>query len=127
MMAGRHEGENASAFDVVVAGGGPVGLMLSCELRLAGVGCVVLERLSEPDETPKANGLVGQVVEVLDHRGLLESFGAGAPFVGPVPFFQFGALPLDLRRLDKSPLQVLPLPQPRLERLLEERARELGA
>jgi len=128
MMAGRrHEGENASALDVVVAGGGPVGLMLACELRLAGVRCAVLERLIEPDETPKANGLVGQVVEVLDHRGLLESFSAGAPFVGPVPFFQFGALPLDLRRLDMSPLHVLPLPQPRLERLLEERARELGA
>lgn len=126
-MSGRYEEENPSAFDVVVAGGGPVGLMMACELRLAGVRCVVLERLSERDETPKANGLVGQVVEMLDRRGMLESFSAGAPFVGPVPFFQFGALPLDLRRLGTSPLHVLPIPQMRLERLLEERALELGA
>jgi 2-polyprenyl-6-methoxyphenol hydroxylase-like FAD-dependent oxidoreductase len=33
---------------------------------------------------------------------------------------------LDLRKPDTSPLHILPLPQPQLERLLEERARELG-
>ena len=60
--------------DVVVAGGGPVGLMLACELRLAGVPPVVLERLSEPSGLSKANGLVGQIVQMLDHRGLLERF-----------------------------------------------------
>lgn len=45
-----------------------MGLMLARELCLAYVRCVVLERLPISDETPKANGLVGQVVEVLDHR-----------------------------------------------------------
>lgn len=33
---------------VVVAGGGPTGLMLACELRLAGIDVVVLERAHEP-------------------------------------------------------------------------------
>jgi 2-polyprenyl-6-methoxyphenol hydroxylase-like FAD-dependent oxidoreductase len=33
--------------DVVVAGGGPVGLTLAAELRLAGVRPVVLERLRD--------------------------------------------------------------------------------
>ena len=112
--------------DVVVAGAGPVGLMLACELHLAGVGSLVLERLPEPSQVPKANGLVGQVVQLLDHRGLLERFAAGAPFAGPTASFQFGGLPLDLARLDSSPLHILPIPQPRLERLLGDRARELG-
>ncbi|WP_440069595.1 FAD-dependent monooxygenase [Streptosporangium sp. OZ121] len=112
--------------DVIVAGGGPVGLMLACELRLSGAHPVVLERLPEPGDVPKANGLVGQIVPMLDYRGLLERFAAGAPFAGPTPFFQFGAIPLDLRRLGVSPLHLLPIQQPRLERLLGERARELG-
>lgn len=36
--------------DVVIAGAGPNGLMLACELRLAGVRPVVLERLAEPSQ-----------------------------------------------------------------------------
>ena len=45
--------------DIVIAGGGPVGLMLACELRLGGADPVVLERLPEISEIPKGNGLVG--------------------------------------------------------------------
>jgi 2-polyprenyl-6-methoxyphenol hydroxylase-like FAD-dependent oxidoreductase len=112
--------------EVVVVGGGPVGLMLASELRLAGVRPVVLEQLPESGGLPKANGLVGQIVQMLDYRGLLERFGADAPFVGPTPFYQWCALWLDMRKVDASPLHVLPMPQQRLERLLEERARELG-
>jgi 2-polyprenyl-6-methoxyphenol hydroxylase-like FAD-dependent oxidoreductase len=96
--------------DVVIVGGGPVGLMLAGELRLAGADPLVLERQPEPRQTPKANGLAGQIVRLLDHRGLLERFSAGSPFVGPVPRFQFGTVPLDFTRLDASPLDVLPLP-----------------
>ncbi len=43
--------------DVVVAGGGPTGLLLAAELRLAGVDVLVLEQRAEPDPVPRANGL----------------------------------------------------------------------
>ena len=58
--------------DVVIAGAGPNGLMLACELSLAGVRPLVLERLPERTQEQRANGLVGQVVRMLDRRGLYE-------------------------------------------------------
>ena len=54
--------------DVVIAGAGPNGLMLASELALAGIRPVVCERLSEPTTEQRANGLVGQVVRMLDRR-----------------------------------------------------------
>jgi 2-polyprenyl-6-methoxyphenol hydroxylase-like FAD-dependent oxidoreductase len=57
--------------DVIVAGGGPVGLMLACELRLGGASVVVLERRTEVDPTIKAGSLNVPAVEALYRRGLL--------------------------------------------------------
>ena len=64
--------------DVVVAGGGPAGLLLASELRLGGAEPVVLERLPAPTGLSKALVLVGRVVQALDYRGLLERLGAGS-------------------------------------------------
>jgi 2-polyprenyl-6-methoxyphenol hydroxylase-like FAD-dependent oxidoreductase len=111
--------------DVVVAGAGPTGLMLACELRLTGVRPVVLERRAEPSQTPKANGLGGQIVEMLDYRGLLDRFRAEASFTGPFPGFPFGSVPLNFATLDASPLLGMAIQQPRMEALLGARAREL--
>jgi 2-polyprenyl-6-methoxyphenol hydroxylase-like FAD-dependent oxidoreductase len=112
--------------DVVIAGGGPTGLMLACELRLGGAHPVVLERLPEISPVPKGNGLVGQIVPMLDYRGLLERFRVQATWAGPVPRFPFGPLQLDFSRLGISPLHVLAIPQRQLEKLLGERLAELG-
>ncbi|WP_188189399.1 FAD-dependent monooxygenase [Nonomuraea sp. SYSU D8015] len=112
--------------DVVIIGAGPVGLMLACELALTGARPVVLDRRAEPGDLPKANGLGGQIVELLDHRGLLERLSAGSPFVGVPPGFPFGSVPLRFAGLDGIPLRMLMIQQPRLERLLGERAAELG-
>ncbi|MFC4115315.1 FAD-dependent monooxygenase [Nonomuraea zeae] len=113
--------------DVLIVGAGPVGLMLACELGLAGIRPIVLDKRPEPGDLPKANGLGGQIIDLLDHRGLLERFSAGSPFSGRAPGFPFGSVPLRFAGLDDIPLRLLMIQQPRLERLLAERAAELGA
>jgi len=107
-------------------GGGPTGLMLAAELRLCGADPVVLERLPQVSEIPKGNGLVGQIVPMLDYRGLLDRFRAHATFAGPALRFGFGPLQLSLSRLGHSPLHIMAIPQRRIEQLLGERLAELG-
>ncbi|OEV23324.1 FAD-dependent oxidoreductase, partial [Streptomyces nanshensis] len=111
---------------MIIVGGGPNGLMLACELALAGVRPTVLERLAGPKTEPRANGLVGQVVRMLDRRGLHAPVsGSGEP-PRPASRYMFGALTLDLTGLDENPLYLLPAPQERIEQVLTARALELG-
>ncbi|MGW5442491.1 FAD-dependent monooxygenase [Streptomyces asiaticus] len=112
--------------EVVIAGAGPNGLMLACELALAGVRPVVLERLIAPDDKQRANGLVGQVIRMLDRRGLYERLTEPGTAPEPAPRFTFGAFPLHLSDLSDNPLYTLMVPQRRIESMLAERAAELG-
>lgn len=114
--------------DVVVVGAGPTGLMLACELRLAGTRVLVLERLPKPTGLSKALGLGGRAVDVLDHRGLLQRFRDHEPpnATSFAHLFHFGGLPIDVRRLDGEPPKFVFVLQAVVERLLAERASELG-
>ena len=63
-------------YDVIVAGAGPVGLFLACELRLAKLSVLVLEQLAEPSSPLKRmpfgmRGLWGPSLEAFYRRGLL--------------------------------------------------------
>jgi 2-polyprenyl-6-methoxyphenol hydroxylase-like FAD-dependent oxidoreductase len=118
--------EQGESTPVVVVGAGPVGLMLAAELCLGGVTPVVCDRLPEPSSVPKGNGLFGQIVSVLDYRGLLEEFRADSTYCGPVPEFGFGPVKLEFGQLDRSPLHVLAIPQRRIELLLARRLTALG-
>ncbi|GAA1591552.1 FAD-dependent monooxygenase [Kribbella sancticallisti] len=118
---------NVVDVDVVVVGAGPAGLMLAAELRLAGVRPLVLERRLDVREVPRANGLGGQILELLHYRGVLERLKSASTDSNPVPRFPFGGVQLDLTQLADPPLHAVQIPQPRLERLLGERAGELGA
>jgi 2-polyprenyl-6-methoxyphenol hydroxylase-like FAD-dependent oxidoreductase len=111
---------------VVISGAGPNGLMLACELALAGVRPVVLERLPAPSDEPKANGMVGQVVRLLDMRGLYQRFsGSDEP---PRPLYEwiFSGMSVPLFGMRDNPMYALMMSQPRLVRQLDERARGLG-
>ncbi|MFF0007882.1 rifampin monooxygenase [Streptomyces tibetensis] len=112
--------------DVVIAGGGPTGMMLAGELRLHGVRVLVLEKEAEPTPYVRALGLHVRSIEMLDQRGLLERFlaeGSKHPLGG---FFAGLAKPAP-DRLDTSHGYVLGIPQPVTDRLLAEHAAELGA
>ncbi|MFF5369055.1 rifampin monooxygenase [Streptomyces sp. NPDC013187] len=112
--------------DVVIAGGGPTGMMLAGELRLHGVRVLVLEKEAEPTPYVRALGLHVRSIEMLDQRGLLERFlaeGSKHPLGG---FFAGLAKPAPAR-LDTAHGYVLGIPQPVTDRLLAEHAAELGA
>jgi 2-polyprenyl-6-methoxyphenol hydroxylase-like FAD-dependent oxidoreductase len=109
--------------DVVIAGGGPTGLMLACELGLAGVGAVVLERLDGPSGESRAGGMHARTMEVLDQRGMLAPFLAeGRRLDGA----HFSGLPLDLTGSATRFPYLLVLLQRHIERLLAARVAELG-
>ena len=69
--------------DVVIAGAGPVGLLLACELRLAGVSVLVLEKLADPNLPIKEGAIGGRAlnipsIEVFYRRGLLPALKKAA-------------------------------------------------
>lgn len=111
--------------DVLVAGGGPTGLLLAAELRLQGVYALVLERDPEPTPYVRALGLHARSAEILDQRGLLDRFLAhgqqyplGGSFAGIVKPAPDG--------LDTAHAYVLAIPQTITDRLLAEHAAGLG-
>src|SRR6185312_356907 len=111
--------------DVIVAGGGPTGVMLAGELRLHGVHALVLEKEAEPAGQARALGLHVRSIELMDQRGLLERFLAlGKQF--PVSGFFAGIPKPPPERLDTAHGYVLGIPQNLTERLLTEHAVELG-
>jgi len=112
-------------FEVIVVGGGPTGSMLASELRLHGVHVLVLDKAEEPTQQVRSLGLHARSIEVMDQRGLLERFlehgkqyRLGGHFAGidkPFP-----------EQLDTAHPYTLGIQQPITDRLLTERAVELG-
>ncbi|MFE0690976.1 FAD-dependent monooxygenase [Streptomyces xiamenensis] len=112
-----------TAAPVVVVGAGPVGLLLACELRAAGVPVVLLERLARPMTESRAGQLSSLTAELLHERG----FGALLDSAGHEPRAHFGGVGLDLSGLDSPFAGQWKVPQYRTEAALGERARERGA
>lgn len=98
--------------DVVIAGAGPVGLFLACELRLAGVSVLVLERAESPHSPLKKlpfgmRGLTVPTIEAFYRRGLLDDLAApgcgGKPAARPRrQAGHFAGIPFDDDKIDTS-------------------------
>ncbi|WP_165986407.1 rifampin monooxygenase [Streptomyces sp. YIM 98790] len=112
--------------DVIVAGGGPTGLMLAGELRLHGVRVLVLEKETAPSGLSRALGLHVRSIEVMAQRGLLERFLARGRQYAVGGFFAGIDKPWP-DRLDTAHAYVLAIPQSITEHLLTEHATALGA
>ncbi|GII64587.1 FAD-dependent oxidoreductase [Sphaerisporangium krabiense] len=113
-------------FDVIIAGAGPTGLMLASELRLHDVHVLVLEKDAEPAGIVRALGLHVRSIEVMDQRGLLERFLAHGRKTRLGGYFAGVDKPWP-DRLDTAHAYILGIPQTVTDRLLAERATELGA
>jgi 2-polyprenyl-6-methoxyphenol hydroxylase-like FAD-dependent oxidoreductase len=114
-------------FDVIISGGGPTGMMLASELRLHGVDVLVFEKDAEPSKAVRSLGLHPRSIEIMDQRGLLNRFLAlGQQYPGGVGRFAGIEKPLPVN-LDTAHAYILGIPQPVTDRLLAERAVELGA
>lgn len=116
-------------YDVIVVGAGPSGLLVATELGLAGVRVCVLERRGTP-ALPRAGTLMPRVLEILDSRGLSDRVLARAhelhtdPHAETTIWAGFHGVRMD--RLDTTFPYVLLFAQLELEKVLAERADELG-
>jgi 2-polyprenyl-6-methoxyphenol hydroxylase-like FAD-dependent oxidoreductase len=101
---------------VVIAGGGPTGLMLAGELALAGVDVAIVERRASQDLAgTRAGGLQSRTIEVLDQRGIADRFlaeGQVAQVAG------FGSVRLDISDFPTRHPYGLGLWQNHFERIL---------
>jgi 2-polyprenyl-6-methoxyphenol hydroxylase-like FAD-dependent oxidoreductase len=101
---------------VVIAGGGPTGLMLAGELALAGADVAIVERRPNQDlPGSRAGGLHARTIEVLDQRGIAERFlseGQVAQVAG------FSMIPLDISDFPTRHPYGLGLWQKHIERIL---------
>lgn len=112
-----------SAHEVVVAGGGPTGMMVAAELALAGVDVAMVER--RPDHAlagSRAGGFHARTLEVLDQRGIADRFLAAGQ---TAQVMSFGATTLDLSDFPTRHPHSLGIWQNEIERILSEWVAEL--
>ena len=108
---------------VVIAGGGPTGLMLAGELALAGVDAVIIERRPNQDLAgSRAGGLLSRTIEILDQRGIADRFVSEGE-KHQVPMFKGTTFVSDLPTRHNY---VLGLRQKHIERILAGWVRELS-
>jgi 3-(3-hydroxy-phenyl)propionate hydroxylase len=101
---------------VVIAGGGPTGLMLAGELALAQVDVAIVERRASQDLAgSRAGGLHSRTIEVLDQRGIAERFLSQGQVMQVAGF---AMNPLDISDFPTRHNYGLALWQDRIERIL---------
>src|SRR5262245_50555571 len=108
---------------IVIAGGGPTGLMLAAELALLRVDVAIVERRESQDlPGSRAGGLHARTIEVFDQRGIAERFLSRGQ-VAQVAGFSF--IPLDISDFPTRHNYGLALRQNHIERILADWVAEL--
>jgi 2-polyprenyl-6-methoxyphenol hydroxylase-like FAD-dependent oxidoreductase len=108
---------------VVIAGGGPTGLMLAAELALAHVDVAIVERRETQELAgSRAGGLNARSLEVLDQRGVADRFVSQ----GTIHKIATLLIPLDISDFPSRFNYTLALWQNHIERILAQWVRELG-
>ena len=109
---------------VVIAGGGPTGLMLAGELALAGVDAVIVERRATQElDGSRAGGLHARTIEVLDQRGIAPRFLDAGQIMQTQGY---ALIPLDISDFPTRFAHGLALSQIHIERILADWVSELG-
>ncbi len=109
---------------VVIAGGGPTGMMLAAELTLAGTDVRIVERRVSPRlESSRSRGLHSRTIEVLDQRGIVDRFLAEGK---AVQVQAFAGIPMDISDFPTRHNYGLALLQSHFERILAGWLDELG-
>lgn len=109
---------------VLVAGGGPTGMMLAAELALAGVEVEILERRRTPEiDGSRSGGLHARTIEILDQRGVAERFVAEGT---KHQVALFAEATLDISDFPTRHPYTLGLWQKHIERIMREWVGELG-
>ncbi len=114
-----------SAYDVVIVGAGPTGLLLAGDLAAAGVRVAVLEKRREESNLTRAFGVHARTLEQFDARGLADQLIATGKALGRLRLF--GSVTVSLASLPSRYPFLLITPQYHVERLLLERAVAGGA
>ena len=119
----RSRGQAVAERAVVVAGGGPTGLVLAAELALAGIDVAIVERRVSQDLIgSRAGGLHSRTIEILDQRGIADRFlsqGQRAQVAG------FSQIRLDISDFPTRHPYGLALWQSHIERILADWVGEL--
>src|SRR4051795_13450891 len=102
--------------EVVIAGGGPAGMMLAAELALAEVDVAVVERRGDHALVgSRAGGFHARTIEILDQRGIADRFLAEGQVVQAAAF---GTTVLDMSDFPTRHPYSLGIWQNRIERIM---------
>jgi 2-polyprenyl-6-methoxyphenol hydroxylase-like FAD-dependent oxidoreductase len=115
---------------VIIAGAGPVGLLLACELALAECSVLILEKAADPHSPLKQlpfgiRGLNAPSIAALHRRGLLDEMEVPKRLKNPFTTApskhagHFAGIPLDIDKIDMARLQQLAPDAPALSMLSE--------
>jgi 2-polyprenyl-6-methoxyphenol hydroxylase-like FAD-dependent oxidoreductase len=114
--------------DVIVVGGGPVGMLLAAELAMLDIDTVVVEANGEPVDQPRAGTMHARTVQSLVRRGFVEADVTADPHRHITVDYPYAGMPgLMVRAPATEGPPVLSIPQLALEQMFEARAVAVGA